>query len=134
MLLLYLSVSLKCLAGPLKVTALSDLSFPLGVPGDPAYVISAGTSDNGSNASFRVSGNANQAYSIVLPATATMDFKKGSKSDSILIYSFVSYPAINGVLNNLGQADFFVGATRDALRTNQTAGSYSGHFSVTVVY
>lgn len=56
--------------------------------------------------------------------------------DSINILNFQSNPAegANGLLDDRGQQDLFVGATRDTLRFSQTPGDYSGTFTIQVVY
>lgn len=124
-------------AKPIKVRHVSDLNFGQGVPGDPVVVISAGTVDNASNGSFDVEGDANTAYTIVLPsAPEEIQTGNGSNRDTISIYNFTSYPAegANGLLNTNGDQLLLIGATRAALRVNQKAGVYDGSFSVTVVY
>lgn len=118
-------------ARSIKITRLSDLDFGSGGAGDPAKIVPSGTTENATNASFEVQGDDNRAYSISLPATATI--RRGTV-DSITLYSFTSYPSGNGLLDNNGQQLLYVGATRDALRVNQTAGAYSGTFTITVVY
>lgn len=133
-LLLSLFLNLNSWGAPIKVSSRSSLAFPIGAPGDSPFIIPPGTSENSTNASFRVTGNANQAFTIALPFSATMNYKRSNITDSILIHSFSSYPQNSGVLDNNGLSYIFVGATRDSLRMNQTAGSYSGNFSLTVVY
>ncbi|MFS4457720.1 DUF4402 domain-containing protein [Bdellovibrio sp. HCB2-146] len=118
-------------ARSIKISRLSDLDFGSGGAGDPAKIVPSGTSENATNASFLVEGDNNRAYSISLPATATI--RRGTV-DSITLSSFTSYPNANGLLNNLGEQNLYIGATRAALRVNQTAGSYSGTFTITVVY
>lgn len=122
------------IAKPIKVTQVSDLDFGTGIPGDFSKVIPAGTSENSTNGSFSVTGDANRSYSIVLPSSATLQTGKGPKSDTISISNFLSFPSGNGVLGVTGAQNVFVGATRSALRLTQKAGLYSGSYSITVVY
>lgn len=118
-------------AKSIRISRISDLEFGTGGAGDPAKTVPSGTAENATNASFEVQGDDNRAYSISLPATATI--RRGTV-DSITLSSFTSYPSGNGLLNNRGEQLLFIGATRAALRVNQTAGAYSGTFTITVVY
>lgn len=127
--------SSKLYSKPIKISKTSDLVFGTGAPGDSSKQIPPGTSENSSNASFQVTGDANTAYSITLPAAPiTIKTGNGANSDTIEVSNFQSFPVGNGLLNASGSQNLFVGATRAALRLNQKAGPYTGGFTVTVVY
>ncbi len=118
----------------IRISSVSDLNFGTGVPGDPAKNIPPGTTENATNASFQIIGDANTSFTITLPITAAIDYKSGNNRDSIDISNFSSYPQNNGLLNGSGEQFIYIGATRAALKPSQLAGSYSGNFTVTVVY
>lgn len=125
----------KLFAAPIKISAVSDIDFGTGVPGDPSKTILSGTSENATNGSFKVTGDANRAFSIVLPTAAIdMKFKQGPKTDLISVSGFQSFPSGSSALDSTGARNIFIGATRAALKPNQMAGAYSGTYSVTVVY
>lgn len=134
LLILFLCYSIHAAGKPIKVSAVSNLNFPTAPQGDGIFVVPAGTSETPTNASFLVTGDRNVTYTIVLPAMATMTAKIGSKQDTINLSGFTSFPSNVGVLNGAGSQYLYVGATRAAIRHNQLTGSYSGSFSVTVVY
>ncbi len=112
----------------------SNLNFGSAVAGDPAKVVSPGVTENAENASFRITGDKNRAFTIILPGSMTMSRTKSKVTDTIIVANFTSHPSLVGNLGSSGVVNMFVGATRSALRLNQLAGSYSGSFSVTVVY
>jgi hypothetical protein len=131
---LYLSVAYS---KGIKVTTVSSLNFGVGAPGDSSKVVVAGTTESASNGSFTVTGDPNTAYTIILPTKATMQIKNSNSPDSsIEISGFNSYPVAgaNGLLGSFGSQSLYLGATRAGLRSSQRAGSYSGSFSLTVVY
>lgn len=123
-------------AAAIKVFWVSDLDFGTSAPGDSAKIVSPGTLESATNGSFRVTGDASRAFSIVLPTTVTMLTGAGGANRTIVVNSFVSYPAAgaNGLIDGTGVAFVYVGATRAALLVTQIAGSYSGSYSITVVY
>jgi hypothetical protein len=57
-------------------------------------------------------------------------------ANTIAVNTFVSFPAAgaNGLLNATGSQLLLVGATRDALAANQALGTYTGTYTVDVVY
>lgn len=117
----------------------SDLDFGTAVQGDAQKTVSAGTSEDSENASFKVSGQPNKAYTIALPENDTVIMTTGAGSgieQMIPVNNFHSYPAqgANGLLDATGEEMLYVGATRDALLPNQEAGNYAANFTVTVVY
>lgn len=136
---LFLFLSSSALAAKpkvLKISTVSDLDFGTGSPGDFSKTISPGTSETSTNASFSVTGEPNTAYTITLPSSATLQTGNGNKKDTINLSNFQSFPiqGANGLLDTSGNQMVFIGATRDSLKTTQLAGSYSGSFSITVVY
>jgi hypothetical protein len=131
--------ALQVVETALSIEKQSDLDFGTGVQGDPAKTVDADTSETAGNASFKVSGQPNKAYSITLPDNDSVVMTTGAGSSStqvIAVNNFASYPAqgANGQLSAAGEEMLYIGATRDALLPNQEAGSYSATFTVTVVY
>ncbi len=99
------------------------------------------TSDNGSPASFIVTGQPNFNYSITLPAGSTT-ISDGTVANTMTVTNWISDPAAgnNGVLNGTGTQTLAVGA-RLNVGANQVPWSYSsqntggsGAFTVTVNY
>lgn len=122
----------------ITITNTSTLAFGTGSRLNPAKTVDPGTSENSSNGSFTVVGQANTSYSITLPAgTITMTTGSGTPaSRQIAVTSFQSFPAAgaNGLLDATGEQLLFVGATRAALRADQVAGNYTAAYTVTVIY
>lgn len=125
-------------AAPIAISSVSDLDFGSKlVANDPAGTVAPGTAENATNGSFRVTGDANRAYTITLPSSAIMYTTGGTQARfRINLSTFRSFPAAgaNGRMNAAGEQLLFVGATRAAIRGNQVAGAYSGTYTVTVVY
>ena len=122
----------------LSIANVSDLDFGTAPAGDVAKTVAPGSSENADNGSFTVTGQANTAYTITLPAdgTVTMTTAGGGVDKTIAVDSFASFPAAgaNGLLSAGGTQSLFVGATRAALSATQVAGTYTGTYTVTVVY
>ncbi|MEK7356481.1 MAG: DUF4402 domain-containing protein, partial [Bdellovibrionota bacterium] len=135
-LLLALLIPVSAFAAAIKVFWVSDLDFGTAAPGDSARTVSPGTAESATNGSFRVTGNNNATYSIVLPTTVNMITGAGGANRTIVVNTFVSYPAAgaNGLLDGTGVQFVYVGATRDALPVTQIAGTYAGNYTITVVY
>ena len=133
LILLSLLLTLQASAVVISVTRVSNLVIGKVIQGDSARVIPAGTAETAANASFRVRGDANRAYSIVLPTTAAL---KRTGATNMTLSNFQSYPAegANGVLNASGTQMLYVGATLNAIPLTQKAGAYTGTFSINVVY
>lgn len=121
-------------AAVIKITNVSDLDFGLAVQGDGSKTVNAGTSENSTNGSFKVTGNANVTYTITLPAAPITMTTTGNGIKTISVSAFTSFPTPSGLLDGAGQQLVFIGATRAALNVAQRVGSYSGSYSVTVVY
>jgi hypothetical protein len=120
----------------LRIETISDLNFTAAIAGDPPQTISPGTSENGRNASFRITGNRFQSYTLMLPYHGVpIKTGPGGPGRTLNLSHFTSYPASgSGVLDGRGVGLLFVGATRSAISPNQVAGIYSGNFTITVVY
>jgi len=92
-------------------------------------VLLSGTAGNA--AAFSVTGDGNATYTITLPATATV-----THTDTVTTMSigtFTSNPSATGTLAAGGTQTVNVGATL-TVGNAQTAGSYSGSYSVSVEY
>jgi hypothetical protein len=127
----------------IAITKLVDLKFADIVPGaangtvrmTPAGVrTSAGgaTLGNGataSPASFRVTGQPNATYSIVLPNSINVS----NGVQTMVVNTWRSTPNNNGNLGAAGAQTLAVGATC-RVSANQAAGVYSANFNVTVTY
>jgi len=129
--------ALQTVTAAISIAKVSDLDFGTGAQGDGAKAVAPGAAENAENASFTVTGEASQAYTISLPAdgSVVMSTGGGGTADTeIGVEGFTSFPDTTGTLGAGGTETLYVGATRDALRATQTPGSYSGVFTVTVVY
>lgn len=118
----------------ITITKISDLNFGNGIQGDSAKTILA---SNASAANFQVTGNANAAYTITLPSSATMTTGTGTNpNQQIVVNNFISTPSAgaNGLLNNSGTQTLRVGATRSGLLASQVPGAYSTAFTINVIY
>lgn len=122
----------------LSITNVSDLDFGTAPAGDAQKTVAPGATENAENGSFTVNGQANTAYTITLPTdgTVTMVTGGGGANETIAVSTFTSFPAAgaNGLLNGSGTQTLLVGATRAALSASQVAGTYTGTYTVTVVY
>lgn len=132
--------ALQIVEAAIAITKNSDLDFGTGSQGDASKTVVPDSSETAENASFLVTGEANKAYTIALPADGDVIMKKdgvgGSADSEIAVNQFDSFPAAgaNGVLDGSGQENLYVGATRDALLATQESGSYTDTFTVTVFY
>lgn len=116
----------------LSITNTSDLDFGTAPQGDPAKTVAP---SDATAASFNVAGQSNYAYTITLPSTAQMTTAGGGTADkTINVSTFTSNPSSSGTLDAAGNQVLKVGATRDALLATQQPGSYTGTFTVTVIY
>jgi len=105
----------------------SALDFGVASPNDVAKVIAA--TDATKAQKFDITGQANTAFTITVPASVTMT----GPGTAITVNTFTSTPA-SPVLNASGTLTIGIGATRSAIPANQVAGAYTGAFSVTVSY
>lgn len=111
----------------ITITKLSDLSFGESIQGDPAKIIPP----TSQGASFRVTGERNRAYSILLPSNVNI---RNSTGQELNVSSFQSNPANTSTLKNNGSDTLFIGATLQSLSQSQAQGNYSGTFTVSVAY
>ncbi len=121
----------------ISVVNVSDLDFGAAPPGNPLKTVPPGTSENSANGSFTVTGQPSVAYTITLPASATMRTGAGAvANERITVNAFVSFPlaGANGLLGAGGTQSVFVGATRAALRPAQVVGIYTATYALTIVY
>lgn len=120
----------------ISITNVSDLDFGSAPQGDALKVVAPGAAENAENGSFTVTGEANTAYTISLPAdgTVTMTTGAGGANETIAVSSFTSSPSATGLLDGTGNQSLFVGATRAALGASQAPGAYTATYTVTVVY
>lgn len=112
-----------------------DLNFGNAAPGDNAKAV-PGT-DTTNAAAFNVTGQANTAYNITIPAGTVAMTTAGAAAvidRTINVTTFASNPNASGTLDNTGAQLLYVGASRAAIRATQQAGSYTGTFTVTVTY
>jgi len=131
--------ALQIIETSLGIVKQSDLDFGTAAQGDAAKTVAPGTSEDAENASFKISGQANKAYSITLPAddVVVMETNGGGVPErQIPVNDFASYPAAgaNGLLDASGEQTLYVGAARNAILATQESGSYADTFTVTVVY
>lgn len=131
-------LAIQTVVAAISIVNVSDLDFGSAAAGTVAKTVAAGAIENAENGSFIVSGQANTAYTILLPANGVvvMTTAGGGLNKDIPVNSFTSLPAAgaNGLLNAGGTQLLLVGATRSALGASQVAGSYTSTYSVTVVY
>ncbi len=94
------------------------------------------------SARFLVGGEGAHAYTVTLPASATMlrvGGTGGVAADEIAVASFASTPTgvgglLSGSAGGAGTQTVTVGAARAAIPEGQNPGSYTTSFSVTVAY
>lgn len=128
--------ALQVVIASLSISKVSDLDFGSAPQGDPLKVVAAGTAEDASNASFNIAGAPSTAYTITLPSNGTvvMQTAGGGTNKDIAVDSFASFPSGTGLLDGSGNQLLLVGATRAALGASQVTGSYTGSFTVAVVY
>jgi hypothetical protein len=129
---------------PIAISNTQDLafgSFSTSAAGQTVTISAAGArssvgavvvpSSTATASSFNVTGGANLTYSITLPANGTVTIT--GPGTAMAVDNFTSNPTPTGTLSGAGTQTLTVGGT---LTTNspQTAGGYSGTFSVSVDY
>jgi len=127
------AVSTAVWSQAISITQRSDMSFGTVVAGSGPYVVAPGTGESNQNASFRVEGARNTAFTIILPTTATVSLN-GAGVFNITVSNFTSFPVGTGFLPNNRRADIYVGARIASVPITTPGGSYRGNFSVEVVY
>lgn len=114
---------------------MQNLDFDTVIQGDASATVAPG---DGTAAVFDVTGSPNTAYTVNLPAAPInmVTAGGGAAEREIEVNTFVSNPAAgaNGMLDGAGEQELRVGATHAAILANQEPGSYSGTFTVEVVY
>jgi hypothetical protein len=119
-------------AAPIAIVNNSALNFGSIVAGSATKIVPPGSSENASNASFRVTGDANTAYTISLPSTITL-LKNGTGPESITVNALNSNPTVTGTIQSNGRQNLYVGGSLSVpMATNR--GNYTGTFTVDVVY
>lgn len=94
-------------------------------------VLLSGTAGNA--AAFNVTGDASATYAITLPSSAVTITHSVDNTKTMNIGTFTSNPSATGTLSAGGAQTVNVGATL-TVASAQTAGSYSGNFTVSVEY
>lgn len=142
-------IALACvfsLAAPvsaqLTIVTLDDLSFGAIIAGasgavevSPQGTRSAsggallGPSTAVSAARFRVEGDPDAAFSIVVPSSTLLS----NGSETMTVDTFLTSPVGSGVLGSTGLAQVDLGATL-RIGASQPSGSYHGTFDLTVAY
>jgi spore coat protein U-like protein len=132
---------------PITITKVTDLAFGTVVPystagtveldpttGDRSYTGGVtGLTSTTSSASFTVSGNDGQAYTISLPLDDDVSLIGPALSTPMTLDTWTTdIPGLTGTLTG-GTQTFSVGATLN-VGASQAVGSYSGTFDVTVTY
>lgn len=134
------------IAAPIAISKVSDLEFGLIAPTASAGTVTVSTAgartgdanvdllsgDTESAASFSVSGAADQTFSLVVPATATLS-ATGSSGGSPMTATLSDDASGTPTLDGTGAATVNVGAAL-AVGADQAADAYSGSFTVTVSY
>jgi hypothetical protein len=120
----------------LNITNQKDLSFGEASLNAPAQIIAP---DSDRAAQFKITGEENTQYTIVLPQDDEVFMVVGageSEDERIAIRNFTSFPAAgaNGFLNENGSQTLGVGATRAEVSESQEPGNYQAVFTVTVIY
>jgi len=125
------SFSNEANSAPITITQVSNLNFGTALWGDPAKTIPPGNRENAENASFLVRGDARRTFIISLPSQIWLNHI--SRSDRIEVNSFDSRPN-NTKIGKNGEVLILVGARRELIPSTISPGSYSGAFTVTVIY
>ena len=109
----------------LSIQAQASMKFSDAAPGSPAEKIKSGNEGQ-----FSVQGAPNTTYTVNLPNEATLVNEAGDQSIQVENFSATT----SGVLDASGSQTLSIAATRSALPTNLKAGTYSGSYTVEVVY
>jgi hypothetical protein len=117
----------------ITIENLSPLDFGNAVIGDSSKTIPPSGQETIENASFLVNGQPDSEYRIVLPRRTWL-YNIEDNHDRIEVSQFTSFPQRTGNFNTYGQSQLFVGATRERIALRTEPGTYSGQFSVTVLY
>jgi len=107
-----------------RVVVSAEATVPINVLSGDAEVINSAPQKA---AKFTVSGEAEQAYTIALPASATLT----SGANSLTVNNF---SCSNGTGGNIGTNDLFYVGGELTIPAGATPALYQGTFSVTVAY
>jgi len=137
---------------PIQLAKNSDLSFgnivrPISGDGtvtiDPASgnrtstgplaIINTGPNSTPGRASYTVTGEGGQSFSITVPASFNMTRQNGSETIQVTLSSTAGAGSLSGVLGTTGTATFGVGGTIP-VTSGTASGAYAGNFVVTVAY
>ncbi len=118
----------------IQVSRQQDIRFGTSTPGDAALTISP--SDTVRAATFLIRGEPGHAYSVALPPIGKvfMTTEKAETVDQAIGVSKFQSSASHPTFGGDGTHTLYVGATRDAIRTSQSQGEYSGSFTITITY
>ncbi len=124
----------------IAVSKTADMNFGSIVPTASAATVTIGnngsltstltTTGAHSAAAFNVTGGANEAFSVSLPASASLS---DGASHTMTVDTFSDSLGAAGTLNGSGTASFTVGGVLH-VGASQAAGAYTGTFQVTVAY
>lgn len=121
--------------GTLSVSAAAGTCIlaPAGTRTQTGGVTLTNFSPTATSAAYTVTGSANLAYTIALPASAVTVTRSGG-SQTMTITAFTSSKVGNAsTLSGSATDSFTVGATLN-VGASQVAGLYQGNFNVTVAY
>ncbi len=114
----------------LTLTKTQDMSFGTAVQGAPAKTTAPSSSET---AKFTVLGEPYSVVSIQIPGNVTMMNSGKNANEEIDVSNFfTSTPILT--LDGSGSGSFYVGATRTALQSDHTPGSYMADSTVYVAY
>jgi hypothetical protein len=116
------------------LTQTTNLNFGTAAQGSPAKTVAPGTAQNTENGSFRVEGPANQSFTIVIPTGSILMTTQGTGANTIEVSNFQAFPFPTSRTNSQGRRVIFVGATRAAIAPNQVAGTYTGTYTIEVLF
>ncbi len=124
--------SLITIIQQLSISKDRDLQFALRAQGGAAETVAP---SDGTSAEFTVTGEPSTTFTLNLPTTINMVTGDGvGATKQIAVNSFTHNLGGSTSLDADGEITLNVGATHGAILSNQVPGSYSGSFTVEVVY
>ncbi len=124
--------SLITIIQQISITKVSDLQFSQKVQGGASETVIPA---DAAAAEFTVNGQANTAFTVNLPGPISMITGDGvGVTKNITVDTFAHNLGGSPSLDGDGEVTLKVGATHAAILNNQVPGSYSGSFTVEVVY
>jgi hypothetical protein len=120
----------------LSIQPVTQMQFSISSPGSPALTIEP---QGEGSAEFLIVGEPNAAYQIQIPEEVNLISADSQPdtlktADPIRVRSFKSLPAATGLLGQDGQQTLFIGATRESIPLQQKEGTYTGTYTVTILY